>query len=359
MPRPIYLGWNADTMKQAATILLLLLAMRPAIGQDILFKSNQSFTTEQMDGFYSSFRISGNWIIYNGADYKLYGYDRLTQQLKWTYELNRKSDIAPFVVGEQIWANAKDRVVKLDLQSGQWLKDLPIASVDTEPFTMDGKLFCTGIQDGGKIFEFDPVADSVLWSRFLAHGSSAQPFYLKNRIVANAEGYRWLEFDYTGKYLSRNCDVETSWPSDNPCAKSFITLSHDGKEITEKFAAALGLGEASRFYLPHKTFLICEKRLVILGDGLKVLLNKELNDVSDELLGIYGSDIKILTANDEKVWIYESDRIIEYNYKLKKFVRSMDLAEWSPHQVTLDHDKVWLISKTDGLLYAISFNGVK
>ena len=356
MRTDLYLGVNPNTMKQAATFLFLLFILRPAISQEVLFKSNQSFTPEQMDGFYSSFRISGNWIIYNAADYKLYGYDVRSKDLKWSYELNRKSDIAPFVVNEQVWANAKDKVIKLDLGSGQWVKDLPIASVATEPFLLNGKLFCTGIYDGGKLFEFDPAADSVLWSRFLAHGSSAQPFYLKNRIVANAEGNSWLEFDYSGKFLSAPCDVETTWPSENPCVKKFIALSHDGKEITENFAAKLGLGEASRFYLPHKTFLLCEKRLVILGDGLKVLMNRELKDVSDELLGEYGSDLKILNATEDKIWIYESDRIIEYNYRLKKFVRSMDLDEWSPHQVSVDADKVWLISKKDGLLYCLRFS---
>ncbi|MET0636963.1 MAG: hypothetical protein ABWZ25_13115 [Chitinophagaceae bacterium] len=342
-------------MKKVASLLIVFLALRPAICQEILFKSAQVLTAEQVNSFYASFRISGNWILFNAPDFKLYGYEKSSLNLKWEYDLNHQSDLAPYIVNDQVWANGKSHVLKLDLQTGLLIKELPLASIATEPFTSNGKIFGTGIYDGGKIFEFDPLADSILWSRFLAHGSSVQPYYLNNRIVANAENNSWLEMDYSGKYFSSGCEVEGAWPSESPCAKKFISLSHDGKEITEKFAGKLDLGEFTRFTLPHKTFLLCEKRLVILGDGLKVLLNRELSQVSDELLGIYGSDLKILHATDELIWIYESDRIVEYNHRSKKFIRSVDLSEWSPHQVALDGKKIWLISKKDGLLYCMKY----
>lgn len=348
------LGFNSISMKKPSILLIgLLFTCSRLFSQQIEFRSSQSFDAAQLNDLFSSFRVSGDWILFNAPDYKLYAYSRSDKQLRWTYDLRFRSDIQPFIVNGEVWVNGNQRVARLNLATGEALQDLPLTSINTEPFIKDGRLFCTGTYNGGRIIQYDLTADSVNWSRFIAHGNAIQPFYMDNRIVANGEGSTWIEYNYSGKYLSAGCELETAWVSENPCARNFITLSHDGKEISEKLTSKLGLGETASFSLPNKTFLLCEKRLVILGDGLKPIFNKELKDLSEDLLGEYGSDLKILDANNETVWIHESDRVIQYNYRLKKTIRLTDLSQWQPHNLKMYEGKFWLVSRADGLLYCI------
>lgn len=349
-----YLGVNSISMKKPPLLLLsLFISVGRLFAQEVEFRSAQAFEQSLLTDLFSSFRVTGEWILFNAADYKLYAYSRSDKQLKWTVDLHYRSDIPPFIVNNQVWVNGKEKVARLDLPTGTALKDLPLGAINTEPLVKEGKVLCTGLYNGGRLIEYDLGADSVSWSHFIAHGNTTQPFYLSNRIVANGEGHTWIEYSYAGKYLSPGCELETAWVSENPCAKNFITLTHDGREVTEKFTSKLGLGETVRYTLPHKTFLLCEKKLVILGDGLKVLFNRELKDISEDLLGEFGSDLKILHANEETLWIHESDRVIEYNYRLKKQVRLTDLAQWAPHNIKMLDGKIWLISREDGLLYCI------
>jgi hypothetical protein len=205
-------------------------------------------------------------------------------------------------------------------------------------------------------------ADSVLWKRFLAHGYSKTPYYLADKIVANAEGDNWIELNYDGTLKEAGCDVgatEGDFPSQLPCAKQFIALLHDGKELKGKLAEELFLDNNSMPAITTSakhSFIMNDGHLFILGNKLKTKSSLPLTSLSDELEENSDAPAKILHADDEKITILYSHHLIVFHHRDKKLLKLIDLAQWEPHQAMLDKDKLWLISKKDGLLYGLTID---
>jgi hypothetical protein len=342
-------------MKQLFIFCITALLAKSSIGQMVSFKSAQQLSEGNLKSMYASISLDENLLLFNAADYQLYAYDKRSGLLKWTYDLERKSDVQPFIIGNCIWANGKNGVVQLDT-AGNLVKTLPFATIETTPFFKDGIIYGTGIYDGGSLYAYDTKKDTVLWKRFLAHGCSVRPYYLKNKIVANAEGDSWLELDYSGKLTDSLCETgEEAFPSELSCAKKFTALSHDENKIYGYFGdinrSTFGLPEL--FYSEKNTFILSDGALNIFGDKEVLQSSVQLSGLSDTLeMGDWG-DGKILKATNETISLLCNDYLFVYNYQREKLISTTDLRKWRPHCVISDENKLWLISKKDGLLYGL------
>jgi outer membrane protein assembly factor BamB len=346
-------------MKQTAFLSLLLCCCCIVRPQQVFFTSSQEFGKEDLKLFYSSIALQDSSLLFNANDYRLYAYDRNSTRLKWEYTLGRKSDVPPFFADSLIWARARDNeMMQLDRTTGQEKGSLALYTVETQPVIKNGIAYGTGIYDsGGCLFAYDMKAGTVLWQRFLAHGCSVTPYYLPGRIMANAEGNNWLEVGYDGKLIQAGCDnLEVGYPSELPCARKFVTLTHDQKEIPEEFLQKVFSTEYLSFYTTTQyTFIAGEGKLLILGDKLKKRTIIQFSALSGSPEIYDDAPATILQADDKTVWVLTAGRLIGYDYKNKKPVKTTDLSRWQPHQVLIDGEKLWLISEKDGLLYGLTW----
>lgn len=347
------------TMRSTVLLGTLLLLCCAGTAQQVFFKSAQEFDKDQLRPFYSSITIRDSLLLFNANDYTLYAYDKNSGKLQWNQYLSWKSNQAPFFVANSIWAQkGENKTISLDPLTGTQ-KELPgLYTVETQPLVKGNMVYTTGIYEGGCMLAYDLQADSVSWCRFLAHGCSVAPYYLADRIVANAEGSSWLEIGYDGKLIHPGCDSAAfRFPAELPCIKRFAFLSHDKKEISEGFIEnEFGVyPETLGFYTTSKhTLLAGNDRLLVLGDRLKQKADVQLSSLADSLALLSDEPVKILYADETDAWLFVLDQLIIYDYQQKKLARIIDLSSWHPHQVLRDGERLWLISRTDGLLYGLT-----
>lgn len=347
-------------MKQILSVAALLLCLSMQ-GQKVFFQSAQSYTQEQLADLYASLTVQGNLLLFNAPDYHLYAYDKSTGALKWTTPLGWKSNTPPFFVEDYILTNNnKEQVVKIDTATGKPVKTLPFWNISSQPLVRDGLLYTTAIYDAGNLLAYDPVQDSVIWFRFLAHGIDQQPYYEASRIWANGEGDTWFEFNYQGRNLSPACDsTEAGAPWTPSCSQAFLALTHDGKKITAPWAKKLGLSEYDRpqvLYTPRATLLLGEGTLHTIGKGLKRKASTPLHTLlPEEAEEDALSPTHLLRAAGDSVWLLYNHRLIVYNFRKKRMLRSVDLSAWQPHAPLLDAGRLWFVSQKDGLLYGVEW----
>lgn len=330
--------------------------------QKEFFQSPQVFSEEQLEDFYSSITMSNDLVLFNANDYYLYAFDKNGGALQWQTEINYKTNIPVFVDDSIVYAGSskKDQqlAVQLNLKSGTLLRELPFGPLQTKPFIKDGQLFGTAIYDYGCILAYDIKKDTVIWNRFIAHGVSRQPYFLEDKILANAEANNWVELGYNGVLLDTTCAEKADiFVEGIPCIRKHIGLSHDGLEINGKVATAL-FGE-NYMEIPdiisskNFTFILNEDMLSIFSGKLKkkqeVAISSLLKEVPENFVVP-----KLIKADDENVWVLSNDHLLQYNHKTKKVVRATNLETWQPHQILMDDGKLWIISRNDGRLYGVS-----
>lgn len=323
--------------------------------QTVFFKSDNKFSAENMKDFYASVNIQENIVLFNAPDYQLYAFDKKNGRLDWTYDLKWKSDTPPFFVGDYIWANTNTGTLQLNKTTGKLDKELGFERVDTRPFIKNDILYATGIYDGGVLFAYDINNDSVLWHRFLAHGCSVEPYYMDEKIIANGEGEQWLDVSYNGSIAS-GCEMEEgTFPEQLPCIKRFMALTHDQKEIKGKLAKKIEGTEYNQpafYHTTNHTLAFNDGKLFVIGKKLKLKSETSLHTFSDSLQDI--SNGQILKADKELIWLMYNEHLVIFNYIKRKPVKIMDLRKWAPHKPIMDENRLWLISRNDGLLYGLT-----
>ena len=346
--------------KLFSTCSILLFASASVYSQKEFFRSQQVFTQEQMSTFYSSVTIHDSLVIFNANDYHLYAYNKKNGSLKWSVETNYKSTIPVFVKDSIIYGGISKKEIhqaaQFDLTNGNLIKALPFGPLATKPLIKNGMLYGTAIYDFGCILAYDMKKDTVTWSRFIAHGFSRQPYYLENKIMANAEANNWVELGYDGVLLDTTCTVKAAlFVEDIPCVKIFTALAHDGLAIKGKLSDDI-FGE-NFMDLPQMittgnfTFVLNGDKLSIISKKLKIKQQLEVSSLAEDLADDYNT--KLLKADDENIWLLYSNHLLQYNHKTKKLIRSTDLTAWQPNSVLLDEENVWLVSGKDGLLYGL------
>lgn len=344
-------------MKQAFILLTALVVFNRVCGQTIFFKSNNG-SQKDNSGFYSSLRIQDSLLLFNADDYKLYVYNKNTMQLKWSYALGWKSAMAPFVINDQVWCQTNENeMIRLDILSGKLLSPLNMGSVKTEPIIKNNIVYFTGIYDLGRIFAYDLAGDSVLWSKFIAHGCSVRPFYLDDKMIVNAEGDNWIELRYDGKFVNKECENEEyHFPSELSCAKEFKMLTHDNKEIKGSLADQLFENQYSYDILKstNNTCILSNETMVVIGNRLKLKMKISIQSLNDTIELDEYNYMKILSVTDGFVCFIHSGHFIRYDLLKKMSVRDIDLSGYEIAQAVLEGNKLWLISKKDKLLYGIT-----
>jgi outer membrane protein assembly factor BamB len=324
--------------------------------QQVFFKSSQAFTPEHLKSFYASVNTNAGTVVFNAPDYQLYAYNKATGDLLWKYDLKRKSDVQPQFVSNKVWANNSQNVIALDASTGMLAEMLPMTSIETAPYEKDGLVYGTGLNDGGRIYAYDPAKKAIAWSRFLAHGSSIQPQYLPTKIVVNVEGNNWLEISYDGKLATAECSADTTtYPSELPCAKSYVLLAHNGKQLKE-WPKKVNIEESETpviAYAKNRTLVLNNNTLYVLGNNLKLTHKVDLDDLVEGTEVVDDGPARMLKTSDDKVWILLSQQLIEYDLTKQKTSKTADLSNWNPHSVLMDSDALWVISRTDGLLYGL------
>lgn len=349
-------------MKKLFSVLApLILLASSAFSQKEFFRSQQVFTEGQLDKFYSSITIHDSTILFNANDYHLYGYNKNTGNLKWKYYTNYKTDIPVFVHEAIVYAGiAEDEIkntVSLSLSEGKLLKKFSFNPFLTKPFVKNAVLYTTAIYQFGNILAYDLSKDTMLWHRFIAHGTSRRPYYFENYIMANAEENNWVSLGYDGSLQDTRCKGKANiYVEGIPCITQFAAMSHDGLQIPKILAndiVRMQFGEEPEMLTTKNfTFLLRDDKLTILSNKLRITRQLRVSfllpDVPDD------GYTRLLKADDENLWLLYADHLLQYNHKTKLLVKLTDLTAWQPQQLLFDDENIWLISAKDGLLYGLS-----
>jgi hypothetical protein len=347
--------------KHSLVQAILLFIASSCFSQKEFFRSQQTFNDNELNKFFSSITIHDSLVLFNATDYTLYTYNKNSGVLKWSYETGYKTTIPVFVAGNIIYAavsaDEKQQAAQISLADGKLIKTLPFGPLLTKPTIKNDLLFGTAIYNYGCIIAYDLRNDTVAWNRFVAHGSSREPYYLENKIMANAEGNAWVELGYDGILLDTTCAVKASvYIEDIPCVKTFIALSHDGLQIKGRLAANIFMNDFNDqpdiITTKRFTYVLFDGKLSILSGKLKLKHQLQVSSLLTDLGEENGA--KLLKADDENVWLLYNGHLLQYNHKTKNASRITDLTAWQPQQVLMDEGNIWLISRKDGLLYGLS-----
>ena len=344
-------------------ILIVLFISTKVAAQAEFFHSKINFSEDQLDNFYSSISIDSAQVYFNANDYYVHAYDKKTGVLNWSYYAANKSNNAPkshqnFVFVEKHVSEYENKCVQLNSITGDTIQTLLIKSINTKPIFVENIMYCTGIDDsiGGAVIAYDLKKNSVIWEKFIAHGVDKQPYFLKNKIIANAEDDNWFELDYNGKFLDTTCKHKTNlFVEDIKCVQNFVHLTHDDRGISKYFLEEYfgDYENIKRSSHNNYTFLLGYSKLMILGNKLKIQKEIDIDQIIT-LPETGNNDMReILKVDDSTVWFFYKNLIVVYDYKKGKTIKTVDLTLWRPHQVILENNKLWLISRNDGELVGL------
>ena len=145
-----------------------------------------------------------------------------------------------------------------------------------------------------------------------------------------------------------------------PCIDQFSLLTHDKRKLNtlqlEKLFDGRSVEDMQSYFTAKNSFLLNEDELLVLSDKIKTKAKLTIPELSDSLQESEDGIKKILKADDKRVWLMFNNWLVVYNYNDKRPEQQLNLSEWQPHQVVLDGERLWLISKKDGLLYGLTIN---
>lgn len=349
--------------------VICLMYSNAAIAQTEFFNSKIEFSESQLKKFYSSFSIDSSQVYFNANDYYIHAYDKQTGVLKWSYYLANKTNTAPIAYQNNLIVNKYssedgDKCVQLNSKTGDTIQTLVIQSINSKPIFKENIMYCTAIDGGygGAVIAYDLKKNNILWGKFIAHGVDKQPYYLKDKIIANAEEDNWFELDYNGNMVDTTCEYKTNlFIEDIKCVLNFVHLTHDIRGIAQYF-----LQEHFDDYENIKmssnsnhTFLLGNSKLMILKDNLEI--GKEIN--VDEMVTLPEKSVngyrEILKIDDTTIWFFYKNLIVVYDYINYKLINTIDVSTWRPHQVVVEDTQLWLISKNDGQLVGLELDPKK
>jgi hypothetical protein len=350
-------------------VFICLLCSPATMAQTVFFNSKINFSGSQLDKFYSSFSIDSSQVYFNANDYYVHAYDKQTGVLKWSYYLANKTNTAPIahqnnLIVSKYSSEDGDKCLQLNSKTGDTIQTLTLQSINTKPIFKENVMYCTGIDNGigGAVIAYDLKKNNIIWGKFIAHGVDRQPYYLKDKIIANAEEDNWFELDYNGKMVDTTCEYKTNlFIEDIKCVQNYIHRTHDNEGISQTY-----LQEYFEDYENLKvssntnyTFLLSDSKLMILKDNLEI--SKEIN--VDEIVTLPEKAIngyrEILKIDDTTIWFFYKNLIVVYDYINYKLINTIDVSSWRPHQVVLEDTQLWLISKNDGQLIGLKFDPKK
>jgi len=342
-------------------LLLIYLVIQNvlAYSQTEFFNSKINFSDKELNNFYSSFSIDSSQVYFNANDYTIYTYDKKSGVLQWSYYNGNKSDTAPKLNQNSVFVQKhlseyENRCMQLNAITGDTLQLLKIEALNTQPIFNGDLMFCSAISPGtgGAVLAYNLKKNSIVWQKFIAHGVSVQPYYFKDKIIANVEGNNWFELDYNGILLDTNCKKKTNlFVDDIKCVRNFKYLTHNQKELSpSKFDEY----ESYKIkYTKNKTFILGESKMLIINSQNKIEKEIKLEETLSDAENKTGFYTEILKTDANTVWFIYLSILIVYDFENNKTIQTFDLNQWHPHQAILDENNLWLISKNDGELIGV------
>lgn len=332
----------------------------PVQAQTQFFKSKIDFSENQLSKFFSSFSIDSTQIYFSANDYTLYAYNKKTGTLNWSSNISNKSNNPPKLYQKNIFVEKhlneyENKCVLLDALTGNTIKTLPIEGIETQPFFKGDIMYCTAIipETGGAILAYDLKKNSIVWKYFIAHGVTVQPYYFKDKIIANAEGDNWFEINYKGKLLDTTCKRKANlFVEGIRCIRNFRYLTHNQQELSESYFDTYEGIKVK--YSKHHTIVLSQNTMLIIKDNdeTEIQLSANLPFFADEI----SNYSEILKIEKNTVSFIHSNYLVLYDFENNKIEKSFDLTKWNVHQAILDKDKLWLISKSDGQIVGLNLS---
>jgi outer membrane protein assembly factor BamB len=340
---------------------VFLLIFCNSFSQTEIWRSDFAFDNFKSDRIAGSMIILDGSILLDAPNDTLYSIDKKEGRVNWEIAGGKKFKTAPYLYDNTFFYGNNEqglsRVSQFDLETGKKIKDLPFMSLKAKPFFLNNIMYSVALADGGRLVAYHLEENKIIWSKSIGFGVEAQPVYLNDKIIVNAEDDNWFEIDYNGNFLNTKSKKHTYLDTTKIFVKNYKFLTHDGKEITQDFLKENKFSNSDYQTKTSQvnTFILSEKQFLILGNNKKKVLqfNLEKEFPADNFEQDAYSGILVLQS--ESVWFCYQNFIIQYDFKNDKRLRKVDLSKWNPHQVVLENRIIWLISKNDGQLYALDF----
>jgi hypothetical protein len=337
--------------------------------QTEFFNSKINFLESHLNKFYSSFSIDSSQVYFNANDYYVHTYDKQTGALNWSYLLGSKTNNAPIahqnnLIVSKYSSEDGDKCVQLNAKTGDTIQTLIIQSINTKPIFKENIMYCTGIDGGygGAVIAYDLKKNNILWGKFIAHGVDRQPYYLKDKIIANAEEDNWFELDYNGKMIDTTCEYKTNlFVEDIKCVQNYIHRTHDSKGVSQSFLLEY-FGDYENLKADSNnnyTFLLGYSKLMILKDNLEIGMEINIDEIVTLPEKAINGYREILKIDDNTIWFFYKNLVVVYDYINYKTLKTIDVSRWSPYQVVLEDTQLWLISQNDGQLVGLELDPQK
>jgi len=339
----------------------LLLVCSNVFSQTIFYKSDFVFDDFKPDGLSGSMTISDGLILFDAPNDTLYSIDKKEGRVNWEINGGKKFKMTPYLYDNTFFYGNNEqglsRVSQFDLYTGKKIKDLPFMSLKARPCFLNNIMYCTALADGGKLVAYHLNENNIVWEKNIGFGVEAQPVYLKDKIIANAEDDNWFEIDYNGNFLKTKSKKHIYLDTTQFLIKEYKFLTHDGKEITQDFLKKnkLSNSDYQTKSTENQTFVLTENQLLILGNNKKKMLQLHLEKefpTDDFSTDTYRN---ILAFQPESVWFCYQNFLIQYDFIKKKLLRKVDLRYLNPYRVLLENRTIWLISGNNGQLYGLDF----
>jgi hypothetical protein len=266
-------------------LLISFIYSTPSLAQTVFFNSKIKPYDSQVDKFYSSFNLGSSKVYFNPNDYYVHTYYKQRGTLYRSYYLANKTDYTPIPLQNNLMLSKycseySDNCVQLNSKIADIIQTLIIESITTKPILNANVIYCTGLDGeiGRRIIAYDLKKDSVIGLKFLDHGVERKTYYLKDKIIADAEEGNWFELYYKSKLLDTNYENKTNlFLQDIKCEQKFVYLTHEDKRILQYFLQVYFEDYENLKVSSNNSysFILGGSKLRILKDNLEIY--KEIN----------------------------------------------------------------------------------
>jgi outer membrane protein assembly factor BamB len=278
-------------------IFILFIFSFTSWSQTEFFNSKILIPENQLGDFYSSISVDNTQVYFNANNYTVYGYDKKTGVLNWSYYRGTKSNIAPKGYQNYVFVGIRDsKWMQLNAKTGDTIQTLKIEDHTTQPFFKNDVMYGAAISPeiGGVILAYDIKKNEIVWQKYIGHGVSYQPYFLKDKIVANYENQYWFELDYDGNALdkSENCYSKNT---ETPFEERFCNIHYDILNQYNKDVAVnnVTIEETKYHYAQNAAIILKGNKLKIVNEKNKV--KKEI--VLDKILTLLETDVLVAQHN--------------------------------------------------------------
>lgn len=345
-------------MRIKATLCFFLFSAI-TLAQTEFFKSKLLLSEDHLTDFNSSISVDSIQVYFNANDKNIYAHDKKTGILKWSYYSGSKSNNAPkphknnvfFETGVGTWE-------QLNAKTGELVRIVRVDGLSTQPVIKDTIMYCAAVSPhfGGAIVAYDLKHNSRVWQKYIGEGASLQPYFFKDKIVANFDEKFWFELDYTGDLLDKDtiCYSKNFEPplEENYCNIHYDLLNQYNKDVAVK---NVSIGNAKYYYTNEMTIVLENDKIKII-DKNKIVKEIYINKILKLPATKINDYREILKLEGNTIWFFYENTLVAYDIGKNKTIKTYNLNSWKPHQVLLDGTNLWLISKTNGELVGLKLN---